>query len=109
MSRVSFLPTHRLLVVLGGLALLPLIGMSATGPLARALAPAGQATAATAPGAAVPMDEDLGKLGLDSMASIDLLMEIEQELGVQIPDDMMTADTFSTGNHLLAVIEKLVP
>jgi acyl carrier protein len=60
------------------------------------------------PGAAVPMDEDLGKLGLDSMASIDLLMEIEQELGVQIPDDMMTADTFSTGNHLLAVIEKLV-
>lgn len=62
-----------------------------------------------APGQAVPMDEDLGKLGLDSMASIDLLMEIEQELGVQIPDEMMTADTFSTGNHLLAVIEKLVP
>ena len=61
-----------------------------------------------APGSEVPMDEDLGKLGLDSMASIDLLMEIEQELGVQIPDDMMTADTFATGNHLLAVIEKLV-
>jgi acyl carrier protein len=57
--------------------------------------------------AAVPMDEDLGKLGLDSMASIDLLMEIEHQLGVQIPDEMMTVDTFSTGNHLLAVIEKL--
>jgi acyl carrier protein len=57
--------------------------------------------------AAVPMDEDLGKLGLDSMASIDLLMEIEHQLGLQIPDEMMTVDTFSTGNHLLAVIEKL--
>ena len=53
------------------------------------------------------MDEDLGKLGLDSMASIDLLMEIEHQLGLQIPDEMMTVDTFSTGNHLLAVIEKL--
>jgi acyl carrier protein len=39
---------------------------------------------------------------------IDLLMEIEQELGVQIPDELMTADTFATGNHLLTVIEKLV-
>jgi acyl carrier protein len=56
---------------------------------------------------AVPMDEDLGKLGLDSMASIDLLMDIESQLGVQIPDAMMTVDTFATGNHLLAVIEKL--
>jgi acyl carrier protein len=54
------------------------------------------------------MDEDLGKLGLDSMASIDLLMDIESQLGVQIPDAMMTVDTFATGNHLLAVIAKLV-
>jgi len=56
----------------------------------------------------VPMNEDLGRLGLDSMASIDLLMDIESQLGVQIPDEMMTVDTFATGNHLLAVIEKLV-
>jgi len=60
------------------------------------------------PEALAPMSEDLGKLGLDSMASIDLLMDIESELGVQIPDEMMTADTFATGNHLLSVIEKLV-
>ena len=59
------------------------------------------------PGGAVPMDEDLGKLGLDSMTSIDLLMEIEQEFGVQIPDQFMTEETFATGNHLLAVMEKL--
>lgn len=59
-------------------------------------------------GEAVPMDEDLGRLGLDSMASIDLLMEIEGKLGLQIPDEMMTTDTFATGNHLLAVLQKLV-
>ncbi|WP_397381126.1 phosphopantetheine-binding protein [Prosthecobacter sp.] len=58
--------------------------------------------------AEVPMDEDLGKLGLDSMASIDLLMEIEQQFGVQIPDELMTADTFTTGSHLRSVIEKLI-
>ncbi|MGV3662323.1 MAG: phosphopantetheine-binding protein [Prosthecobacter sp.] len=58
-------------------------------------------------GEPVPMDEDLGRLGLDSMASIDLLMEIESQMGLQIPDEMMTTDTFSTGNHLLAVLQKL--
>jgi acyl carrier protein len=61
-----------------------------------------------APDAAVPMDEDLGKLGLDSMASIDLLMEIEQHLAVQIPDELITVETFFSGNRLLAVIEQLL-
>lgn len=60
------------------------------------------------PNAEVPMDEDLGRLGLDSMASIDLLMDIECQLGVQIPDELMTAETFETGNHLLNVIERLI-
>ena len=58
--------------------------------------------------ARIDPERPLAELGLDSMASIDLLMEIEQELGVQVPDELMTADTFATGNHLLAVIEKLV-
>jgi acyl carrier protein len=35
-------------------------------------------------------------------------MDIESQLGVQIPDELMTAETFETGNHLLAVIEKLM-
>ncbi len=57
--------------------------------------------------APIQMDEDLGKLGLDSMASIELLMQLEEQLGIVIPDEMLTAETFATGNHLLAVIEKL--
>ena len=56
----------------------------------------------------LPMDADLSKLGLDSMASIDLLMDIEAQLGVKIPDELLTVDTFNTGNHLLEVVEKLV-
>ncbi|MBL9115262.1 MAG: hypothetical protein JNJ83_09685 [Verrucomicrobiaceae bacterium] len=54
----------------------------------------------------VPMDRNLGELGLDSMATIDLLMDIESGLGVSIPDEMITVDTFSTGDHLLEVIRK---
>mgnify|MGYP006276477051 CR=1 FL=1 len=54
MPFVSSLPSSRLLVGLGGLALLPLIGMSASGPLARTLAQIGPATAATGAAASVP-------------------------------------------------------
>lgn len=51
------------------------------------------------------LDSDLGKLGLDSMASIDLLMDLEAQMGVQIPDESMDADTFATPRHLLAIIQ----
>jgi acyl carrier protein len=51
------------------------------------------------------LDSDLGQLGLDSMASIDLLMDLETHLGVQIPDESMDADTFATPGHLLKIIE----
>jgi acyl carrier protein len=61
-----------------------------------------------APNTEVPMDCDLGQLGLDSMASIDLLMEIENQLNVQIPDELITAETFATGDRLLEVIKKLI-
>ena len=58
------------------------------------------------PNEPVPMDRNLGELGLDSMATIDLLMDIESGLGVTIPDEMITVDTFSTGDHLLEAIRK---
>jgi acyl carrier protein len=51
------------------------------------------------------LDSDLGKLGLDSMGSIDLLMDLEAEMGVEIPEDSMDVNTFSTPGHLLAAIE----
>ncbi len=61
------------------------------------------------PDAPLAADAELGKLGLDSMAAIDLLAQIETDFGTQIPDELLTADTFNTLGNLCAVMEKLVP
>jgi acyl carrier protein len=53
----------------------------------------------------LPMDAELGKLGLDSMQSIELLMALEQEFGVTIPDEKITVETFATPANLLALIQ----
>ena len=57
------------------------------------------------PGAPIRLDDDLGKLGLDSLAAIDVLMEIENQFGVAIPDELITVDTFDTPGNLLRVVE----
>jgi len=56
-----------------------------------------------------PLDfnEKLAKLGLDSMAAIDLLMDLETQAGTQIPDELLTADTFATAQNLLDTLQKL--
>ncbi len=56
-----------------------------------------------------PLDytEKLGKLGLDSMAAIDLLMDLEASIGTPIPDELLTADTFATAQNLLDTVKKL--
>ena len=50
------------------------------------------------------MDAELGKLGLDSLQSIELLMALEQEFGVAIPDEKITVDSFATPANLLALV-----
>jgi acyl carrier protein len=54
------------------------------------------------------MDEDLGKLGLDSMAAINLLVDLEQEFGIQVPDSLLTPETFATGRSLEDTIRRLL-
>jgi acyl carrier protein len=54
--------------------------------------------------AELPMNAELGKLGLDSLQSIELLMALEQEFGVTIPDEKITVDAFSTPAHVLALV-----
>jgi len=49
-------------------------------------------------------DASLGEAGLDSMASIDLIIQLEDELGISIPDDQLTENSLSS----LAEIRKLV-
>jgi acyl carrier protein len=51
------------------------------------------------------MSADLGKLGLDSLQSIELLMELEQAFGVTIPDEKITVESFATPANVLALLE----
>jgi len=48
------------------------------------------------PGAALTPDSALGALGLDSIAAVNLLLDLEQAFGVQIPDDLLSAEAFET-------------
>lgn len=49
-------------------------------------------------------EAELGALGLDSMASIDLLLDLEKAFGVSILDDEITENSFAT----LAEVRDLV-
>lgn len=55
-------------------------------------------------GAEIGRDDDLGELGLDSLAAINLLFDIESEFGVTIPDEVLDENTFSSIAHLEAML-----
>lgn len=57
------------------------------------------------PDAPIELDGDLGRMGLDSLESIDVLMKIESEFGVAIPDELLTVETLATPGNLLRVLE----
>jgi acyl carrier protein len=59
-------------------------------------------------GSPLPPEEPLGGLGLDSMAAINLLLDLETTFGVQIPDDLLSADTFETFASLEAMFRPLL-
>jgi acyl carrier protein len=60
------------------------------------------------PGQPIPPDADLGQLGLDSMGAINLLLDLEQALGIKIPDSLLTAETFATVATLERTIRPLI-
>lgn len=41
-------------------------------------------------------DDNLAEFGLDSLASINLLFDLEMEFGIEIPDDAITDSSFAT-------------
>ncbi|MEX2578405.1 MAG: phosphopantetheine-binding protein [Verrucomicrobiales bacterium] len=57
-----------------------------------------------AKGDSVGAEDNLGELGLDSLASINLLFDLESEFGVTIPDDVLDENTFTS----LARLEELL-
>lgn len=52
-------------------------------------------------------DGDLLKLGLDSMSSIDLLMDLEREFGVTFPDHMLSREIFQNVRSLGGALRSL--
>lgn len=57
----------------------------------------------------IEIDDDLASLGLDSMAAIDLLLDLESEFGLRIPDDYLVPETFATPRKLWNTIQALCP
>ncbi|KVZ49434.1 acyl carrier protein [Burkholderia ubonensis] len=60
----------------------------------------------------VPLDvladhSDLYAVGLTSLASVQLIMEIEREFRVRIPDSMLKYELFSSIDSLAAAITRL--
>lgn len=53
-------------------------------------------------------DDDLGELGLDSLASIELLGRIEDSFGIMIPDESLDENTFSSLDSLSRLVRSIV-
>jgi acyl carrier protein len=53
------------------------------------------------------MDDDLKSLGLDSMAAVDLLFDIEDTFDVTLPDEYLVQETFANPRSLHQVLDKL--
>ncbi|GGZ81469.1 phosphopantetheine-binding protein [Streptomyces echinoruber] len=56
---------------------------------------------------ALSSDTCLSDHGLDSMATIDTLLRLEQQYEVSFPDEYLTSDTFRTPGSLWAAVAGL--
>lgn len=53
--------------------------------------------------------DDLAGLGLDSMSIVQLLADIEDSYGIELPDDILNEATFATVGSLWQVLADLLP
>ncbi|MFF5980676.1 phosphopantetheine-binding protein [Streptomyces olindensis] len=60
------------------------------------------------PGTGLAPDASLAALGLDSLQTVSLLVELEETYEVVVPDDALNAETFASPNSLWAQISALV-
>lgn len=59
-------------------------------------------------GSALTMESNLYVLGLDSMAAVNLLLELEETFGVVFPETFLTESTFETPMALKSAIVSLL-
>ena len=57
---------------------------------------------------ALGMESNLYELGLDSMAAVNLLLELEETYQVSFPDALLTDTTFETPMALRAAVLSLI-
>lgn len=53
--------------------------------------------------------DDLAALGLDSMGVVGLLTELEEDLDLDVPDDLLNEETFATVGSLWTAVAELLP
>jgi acyl carrier protein len=58
-----------------------------------------------APGVDLAPTQPLGEAGLDSMASIDLLLDLEGSFGISIDDEALTENSFENLGEILKLVE----
>lgn len=52
--------------------------------------------------------DDLAALGLNSMGVVQLLTDLEETFGLELPDELITEETFGTVGSLWGVVGQLV-
>jgi len=52
--------------------------------------------------------DDLTALGLNSMGVVQLLTDLEETFGLELPDELITEETFGTVGSLWGVVGRLV-
>lgn len=50
------------------------------------------------------LDQNLNDLGLDSMAKVNIILDIEQAIGVTVPDEMLVERHFGTPGAIIDTI-----
>lgn len=53
-------------------------------------------------------DDDLAALGLDSMGTVQLLIDLEENFGLELPDELITEGTFATAGSLWLTVSSLI-
>ncbi|MFI9721212.1 phosphopantetheine-binding protein [Streptomyces sp. NPDC052396] len=56
-------------------------------------------------GGPLDADTDLKDLGLNSIGTIELLMRLEEQYGIELPDNELNGETFATPGSLWNVVE----
>jgi acyl carrier protein len=54
-------------------------------------------------------DTDLYELGLTSFATVQLMLALEEEFGVEIPDRFLNRKTFQSIGAMIGVVASLLP